>query len=157
MTLNIPEALIEETYLTALISCWLCSFVLLSEAVCLIHLAVFIAVSKFAHRECLNLAIPALASIYRGLSRISMARSLNKLEVISPIHYVYGWLGTYFQTYFDHPHHRNGHPKMVRFSGEKMNRTPDAQEARGLLKCKDLSVMYSNALMKDTLTTLIDT
>lgn len=46
---------------------------------------------------------------------------------------------------------------MVRFSGEKMNRTPDVQEARELLKCKDPSVMYSNALMKDTSITLIDT
>jgi len=96
--LNIPEALIEETYLAALISCWLCSFVLPTEAVCLIRPAVFVAASKLAHGECLNLAIPTLASIYQGLNRISMARSLNKLEVIFPIHNVYGWLGTYFQT-----------------------------------------------------------
>ena len=157
VTLNIPEAQIEETYLAAFISCWLCSFVLPTEAVCLIRPAVFVAASKLARGECLNLAIPALASIYRGLHRISMARSLNKLEVIFPIHYVYGWLGTYFPTYFDHPHHRHSHPKMVRFSGEKMNRTPDVQEARELLKCKDPSVMYSNALMKDTSITLIDT
>ena len=157
MTLNIPEALIEETYLAALISCWLCSFVLSTEVVCLIQQAVFAAASKLAHRECINLAIPALASIYPGLNRISTARSLNKLEVIFPIHYVYGWLGTYFQTYFDHPHHQHDHPKMVRFSGEKMNRTPDVQEARELLKCNEPSVRYSKALMKDTSITLIDT
>jgi len=62
--LNIPVALIEETYLAALISCWLCFFVLPTEAVCLIHPIVFIATSKLARGECLNLAIPALASIY---------------------------------------------------------------------------------------------
>jgi len=112
---------------------------------------------QMAHGECLNQAIPALACIHRGLNRISTARSLNNLEVVFSIHYVYGCLGTYFQTYFNHPHHRHSHPKMVRFSGEKMNRTPDVQEARELLKCKDPSVMYSNALMKDTSITLIDT
>ena len=127
------------------------------EAVCLIHPTVFIAASKFAHRECLIVAIPALASIYWGSNIISIARSLNKLKVIFPIHYVYGWLATYFQTYFNHPHHRHGYLKMARFSVEKMNRTPGVQEARELLKCKDPFVMYSNALMKDTLTTLIDT
>ena len=117
----------------------------------------FVAVSKLAHGECLNLAIPTLASIYRGLNRISMAQSLNKLKVIFPIHYVYGWLGTYYPTYFDHPHHWHDHPKMVRFSDEKMNRTPNVQEALEPLKCKDLSVMYSNALIKDASITLIDT
>jgi len=39
---------------------------------------------------------------------------------------------------------------MVRISGEKMNQTPDVLEARELLRCKDQSVMYSNALTKDT-------
>ena len=138
MTLNIPEGLIEEAYpttLTTLISYWLCSFVLPTESMCLIRPAVLMAASKLAHEECLNPAISALASIYRGLNRISTAQSMNKLEVIFPIHYVYGWLGTYFQTYFDHSHHPHVHPKMVRFSGEKMNRTPDVQEARELLKC----------------------
>ena len=64
------------------------------------------------------------------LAQLLLAQSLNKLEVIFPIHYVYGWLGTYFQTYFDYPHHRHAHPKMVKFSGEKTNRTLDAQEAQ---------------------------
>ena len=127
MTLNIPEIPIEETYLAALISYWLCSFVLPNEAVCLICLAVFIAASKLAHGECLTLAIPVLASIYQGLNKICMAWSLNKLEVIFPIHYVYGWLGTYFQTYFDHPHDWCGYPKMVTFSSENMNQAPDIQ------------------------------
>jgi len=90
--LNIPEALIEETYLAVLISCWLCSFVLPTKAVCLIRLAVFVAASKLAHGECLNLAIPTLARIYRGLHRISTARSLNKLEVIFPFTtFIDGW------------------------------------------------------------------
>jgi len=110
--------------------------VLPTEAVCLSCPAVFVAASKLAHGKCLNLTIPTLASIYRGLHRISTAWSLIKLEVIFPIHYVYGSLGTYFQTYFGHPHHRHDHPKMVRFSGEKMNRTPDVQEARELLKSR---------------------
>jgi len=104
----------------------------------------------------MNLAIPALVSIYRGLSRISMARNLTKLEAIFPIHFVYGWLGTYFKTHFVHPYDRHSLPKMIRISGEKMNRTPDILEAQELLKSKDLSVMYSNALAKDTPMNLID-
>jgi len=86
-----------------------------------------------------------------------MARSLNKLEVIFPIHYVYGWLRTYFKSYFDHLHHQHSHPKTVRFSCEMMNQTVNIQEAQELLKCKDPSVMYSNALTKDTSMNLIDT
>jgi len=46
---------------------------------------------------------------------------------------------------------------MVKFLGEKMNQTLDVQEARELLKCNDSSLMYSNALMKDTSMNLIDT
>jgi len=105
MMLNISDALIDEAYLATLISYSLCSFVLPTKAVCLIHPAMFVAASELTHGECLNLAIPTLASIYRGLNRISIARSLNKLEDIFPIHYVYGCVGTYFKTYFDHPHH----------------------------------------------------
>jgi len=81
---------VEETYLAAFISYWLCSFVLPTEATCLIRRGVFIVVSKLAHEECINLAIPALTSVYRRLNRIFMARNLTKLEAIFPIHYVYG-------------------------------------------------------------------
>jgi len=45
---------------------------------------------------------------------------------------------------------------MVRISGEKMNWIPDGLEVRELLKCKDLSVMYSNVLTKDTPMNLIN-
>jgi len=92
-----------------------------------------------------------------GVDRISMAQSLNKLEIIFPIHYLYGWLETYFKTYFDNPYHQHSHPKIVRFSGEKMNWTIDVQEARKQLKRKDPSVMHSNALTKDASMTLINT
>jgi len=60
VTLNIPEVLIKEIYLAAFIFYWLCSFVLPTEAVFLIRPAVFVAASKLADGECLNLAIPAL-------------------------------------------------------------------------------------------------
>jgi len=104
----------------------------------------------------MNLAIPTLTSVYRGLNRISMARNLTKLEAIFPIHYVYGWLGTYLRTHFEHPYHRHSLPKMVRILGEKMNRTPKVLEPRELLRCKDQSVMYFNALTKDTPMKLVD-
>ena len=57
---------------------------------CLIRLGVFVAASKLTHEEYVNLAIPALANIYQGLNKISMARNLNKLKAIFPIHYVCG-------------------------------------------------------------------
>jgi len=156
ITLNIPSALVEETYLAAFISCWLWSFVLPIEATCLIRPGVFVPASRLAHGEYMNLAIAALTSVYQGLNIISMARNLTKLEAIFPIHYVYGWLGTYFKTHFEHPYHRYNLPKMVGISGEKMNRTPDALEAWEILRCKDSSVMYSNALTRDTPTELVD-
>ena len=127
-----------------------------TDATCLICPDLFVAASKLAHGECVNLAIPALTSVYRGLNRISMTRNLTKLEAIFPIHYVYGWLGTYFRTHFEHPYHRHSLPKMVRISDERINRTPDVLEARELLRCNDPLIMYSNALTKDTPMNLID-
>jgi len=79
------------------------------------------------------------------------------LEAIFLFHYVYGWLGNYFKTHFDHPHYQHSHPEMVRFSGEKMNQTPNAQEVQELLKCKDPPIIYSNALLKDTTMALTNT
>jgi len=114
------------------------------------------AATTLAHRKCVNLAISALANIYRGLNKISMARNLTKLEAIFLIHYVYGWLGNNFKTHFEHPYHRHSLPKMVRMLGKKINRTPDVLEAQELLRCKDPLVMYFNALTKDTLMNLID-
>jgi len=97
-----------------------------------------------------------LGRSFRGLNRISMARSMNKLEAIYLIHYVYGWLGTYSKTHIEQPHHHNSHTKMARLSGEKINQTPNAQEAQELLKCNGLSIMYFNALLKDTSMGLTD-
>ena len=127
-----------------------------AEETFLVHPGVFVVASKLAYGECVNLAIPALTIVCRELNRISMARNLTKLEAIFPTHYVYGWLGTYFKTHFEHPYYRNSLPKMVRISGEKMNRTPDVPEARELLRCKHPSVMYSNTLTKDTPMKLIN-
>jgi len=50
-----------------------------------------------------------------------MDKNLNKLEVIVHIHYVYGWLVTYYMIHFEHPHYWHNLPKMVRVLGEKIN------------------------------------
>jgi len=68
------------------------------EAMCLIRISLFLAPNKLAHEKCVNLTIPILASIYRGLNRITMARNLNKLDAIFLSNCVYGWLRTYFKT-----------------------------------------------------------
>ena len=83
----------------------------------------------------MNLAIPALVNIYRGLNKISMVRNLNKLEAIFLSDYVYGWLRTYFKTYCEHPCHPRSLPKMFSILGEKMNQTSVVLEAQELLKC----------------------
>ena len=95
----------------------------------------------------MNLAIPALTGVYGGLDRISMARNLTKLEAIFPIHYVYGWLGTYIRIHFEHPYHQHSLPKMVRISGEKMNQTPDVLKAQELLRCNCL--LYTSPSPRD--------
>ncbi|KAH0644726.1 hypothetical protein KY284_032610 [Solanum tuberosum] len=45
-------------------------------------------------------AIPILASIYRGLRDISTSSNLGACNTLLPFHYVYGWIGEYFETYF---------------------------------------------------------
>ncbi|PIN10942.1 hypothetical protein CDL12_16458 [Handroanthus impetiginosus] len=50
--------------------------------------------------NCFFLAVPVLANIYRGLREILNSTNLSESNVVFPIHYVYGWMGQYFQTHF---------------------------------------------------------
>ncbi|KAG8388070.1 hypothetical protein BUALT_Bualt02G0086900 [Buddleja alternifolia] len=99
-TLDIDVELKEETYAAAFISCCLCSFVLLHHQTYRIHTPVFKVASRMAWGEHFSLAIPVLASIYRGLRIISSSKDLGESTAIFPIHYVYSWIGCYLPTHF---------------------------------------------------------
>ncbi|KAL0391442.1 UNVERIFIED_CONTAM: hypothetical protein Slati_4529300 [Sesamum latifolium] len=98
--LQIPEDIRDETYVAAFLSCRLCNFVSPHNKVGKIHASTFKVASRMAHGECFSLAIPVLASIYRGLRDMSTSTNLFESSAIFSIHYVYGWIGRYLQTHF---------------------------------------------------------
>ncbi|KAH0641919.1 hypothetical protein KY285_032787 [Solanum tuberosum] len=76
LELGVEESFRDETYLAAFLACLM------------------------AHGEIFSLAVPVLASIYRGLRDISTSSNLGACGVLLPIHYVYGWICEYFETYY---------------------------------------------------------
>ena len=66
------------------------------------------------------LAIPLFAGIYHGLREIVHAPNLEESEAISPIHYLYAWIGQYFDVYYENIQVRGHYARMTRFSGEKI-------------------------------------
>ncbi|KAH0709111.1 hypothetical protein KY284_010538 [Solanum tuberosum] len=65
--LDVEESLRDETNLEAFFTCWLCKFVLPNKKVNHMHASVFKVASLMAHGKKFSLAVPVLASIYRGL------------------------------------------------------------------------------------------
>ncbi|KAK6149341.1 hypothetical protein DH2020_016866 [Rehmannia glutinosa] len=68
--INIKESLREETYLVAFIACWLCVFVLPNDDINMIHRSTFTMAGIMASGRTVGLAVPILASIYKGLNKI---------------------------------------------------------------------------------------
>ncbi|KAF3644385.1 hypothetical protein FXO37_21480 [Capsicum annuum] len=91
--LGMEESLRDETYLAAFLACWICKFLLPNKKAGCIRASVFKVASLMAHREKFSLAVPVLASIYRGLWEISTSSNLVSCHALFPIHYVYGWIG----------------------------------------------------------------
>ncbi|CAL9019442.1 unnamed protein product [Prunus brigantina] len=69
-----------------------------------------------AHDVSFGLAIPILASIYKELNDISNADDPGNCTTVLPFHYVYGWLGEYFDTHFTSSSEKYI-PIMARISG----------------------------------------
>ncbi|KAH0709108.1 hypothetical protein KY284_010535 [Solanum tuberosum] len=115
--LDVEESLRYETNLAAFFACWLCKFVLPNKNVNHVRASVFKVASLMAHGKKFSLAVPVLASIYRGLKEISTSSNLSVANIIFPIHYVYGWLGEYFGT-----HHRANHSHRSFTSSIPINR-----------------------------------
>ncbi|KAH0725023.1 hypothetical protein KY284_000888 [Solanum tuberosum] len=91
--LGIEESFRDETYLATFPACWFCKFVLSNKKDDCIRASVFKVSSLMAHEEIFSLAVPVLASIYRGLRDISTSSNLGSCDILLPIHYVYGWIG----------------------------------------------------------------
>ncbi|KAL2902555.1 Protein MAIN-LIKE 2 [Bienertia sinuspersici] len=106
----------ETTYVAAFLSCWLCVFVLPENEDRLIRLGTFEVAVLMARGETFSLAIPVLASIYRGLNVISRSPNPSYSGAYFPAHYLYGWLGLYFNTNHVVDPSPPG-PLMVSFSG----------------------------------------
>ncbi|KAL0433469.1 UNVERIFIED_CONTAM: hypothetical protein Slati_2681200 [Sesamum latifolium] len=126
--LCIKENLKEEVYLAAL-ACWLCTFVLPGKDVNSIRPSTFKMASMMASGRQMNLAIPILGSIYKGLNTITTSSRPAHTSPSFPIHFVYAWLASYFKTHYPVWQGLRG-PKMMKFSGEGSAKYYDPREAR---------------------------
>ena len=100
---GVAEADVKETYLAAFLACWLCKFLLPWRGVNLICHGVFKVTSRMAQCETFSLTAQVLASIYSDLNEITYSSKSRTNASIFPIHYLYGWLGEYFDTHFISP------------------------------------------------------
>ena len=115
--LGVAETNVKETYLAAFLACWLCKFVLPWGSVNLIRLGVFKVASRMAQYQTFSLVVPMLASIYNNLNEIACSSKPGTNASIFPIHYLYGWLGEYFNTHFISPSW-NHPPRMTYYVDE---------------------------------------
>ena len=124
VNLGINDELVEQTYLSALLSCWLCTFVLPSEEANTIRPNTFKVASMMASDQELSLAIPVLTSIYKSFNKIASSSTLA--------HYLYAWLAYYFNAHYLIPIALTG-PKMTEYSGESATNYFDGLATRTLI------------------------
>ncbi|KDP33400.1 hypothetical protein JCGZ_12856 [Jatropha curcas] len=141
---NIEDVLRKEVYVAALISYWLCKFVLPHDPVNLIRPSTFKIASIIASGEIFSLAIPILASIYRGLQVISTATTLNRCEVPLPFHYVYAWLAN---MHFTHDVEEDA--KMTSYSGQRIAKYYNETEVTKLFVERKAYLGPSRIMEKD--------
>ncbi|XP_070043197.1 uncharacterized protein [Nicotiana tomentosiformis] len=126
---GVEESLRAKTYLAAFLAYWLCKFMFLNKKIDYICASVFKIASLMAHGEKFSLAVPILVSIYHGLKEISTSQDLGACKELFPIHYVYGWIGAYFDTYSRVEPPQRG-PQICKVSGEKMAKHFDLSNAQ---------------------------
>ena len=101
---------------------------------------IFKVASRMAQGETFSLVIPLLASIYNGLNEIACSSKLGTNSSIFPIHYLYEWLGEYFDTHFISPSW-NHLPRMTYYASEFSAKCFDDLQARALIiSCKDIKL-----------------
>ena len=101
--LKVSEKVKEETWLAALLSCWLGEFVFPGKEANLIRPGIFKVASSMAHGKKYCLPVPILATIYKGLNDIASSSVPSKCDTKFPAHYLNTWLAEYFATHFDWP------------------------------------------------------
>uniref|UniRef100_A0A2N9IRP5 Aminotransferase-like plant mobile domain-containing protein n=1 Tax=Fagus sylvatica TaxID=28930 RepID=A0A2N9IRP5_FAGSY len=132
--LKVSEKAKEETWLAALLSCWLGEFVFPGKEANLIRPGIFKVASLMARGKKYCLAVPVLATIYKGLNNIASSSVPSKCDTTFPAHYLNAWLAEYFATHFDLPEASPLDPCMVRFSGEGAAKYFEEAEARKLFR-----------------------
>ncbi|CAL8153323.1 unnamed protein product [Prunus armeniaca] len=130
--LGITDEDMEKSYLAAFLACWLCKFVFPKDDVTLIRPGVFKVASRMAHGVS-SVDVPVLANIYKGLQDISSADDPGNCTTVLPFHYVYGWLGEYFDTHFTSSS-KKSIPIMARFSGRLSAKFFEDSIARALFR-----------------------
>ena len=147
--LGMAKADIKETYLAAFLACWLCKFVLPWRIVNLIRPGVFKVASKMAQGETISLVVPVLANIYNGLNEIACSSKPRTNASIFPIHFLYGWLGEYFDTHFISPSWN--HPaRMTYYADEFSAKCFDDLQAQALImSCKGIKLDHLALLHKE--------
>uniref|UniRef100_A0A2N9I9P1 Aminotransferase-like plant mobile domain-containing protein n=1 Tax=Fagus sylvatica TaxID=28930 RepID=A0A2N9I9P1_FAGSY len=93
---------------------------------------VMLVASSMARGKKYCLAVPVLATIYKGLNDIASSSVPSKCDTTFPAHYLNAWLAEYFATHFDLPEASSLDPCMVRFSGEGAAKYFEEAEARKL-------------------------
>jgi hypothetical protein len=130
--LKVSEKAKEETWLAALLSCWLGEFVFPGKEANLIRPGTFKVASSMARGKKYCLTVPVLATIYKGLNDIASSSVPSKRDTTFPANYLNAWLAEYFTTHFDLPEASPLDPCMVRFSGEGAAKYFEEAEARKL-------------------------
>ncbi|KAG5529092.1 hypothetical protein RHGRI_029681 [Rhododendron griersonianum] len=132
--LGVKETQKDVTHLAAFLACWLCKFVLPVGSCELIRPGVFKVAAMMAHGTRFCLAVPVLASIYRGLNDIAKSSNPGKCDAVFPV------LGEYFSTHFSSGSQPSTQrPKMIRYGGKRVAKQLDEAEALDLFrKCDDL-------------------
>ena len=106
----------------------------------MIHLGVFKVASRMAQSKAFSLVVLVLARIYNGLNKIACSSKPRTNASIFPIHYLYGWLDEYFDTYFISPSWN--HPlQMTYYANEFSAKCFDDLQARALImSCKGVKL-----------------
>ncbi|KMT11468.1 hypothetical protein BVRB_5g107930 [Beta vulgaris subsp. vulgaris] len=133
LDLDIPEAHRRETYLAAFLSCWICFFALPLKNQGHIRPGVFKPASYLASGHEISLAIPVLASIYRGMGELCISSSPGKHPGSFPAHFVYAWIASYFRSHRSTAHVSVG-ARMINFHGHEAALSFNSSEARSLIR-----------------------
>ena len=106
----------------------------------LIHPGVFKVASRIAQCETFSLVVLVLANIYNDLNEIVCSSKPRTNASIFPIHYLYGWLGKYFDTHFISPSW-NYSSHMTYYTNEFSAKCFDDLQARALImSCKGVKL-----------------